>query len=185
MGYTKSAIFTFFPTIFLHCLHNYNKHKSKQMESFTNVGTGNLKQIVFIKLLKNATLQLYKLKKCIVIICKIRSMDVMNNKILSMLHYVTWKSELTLLDIMIVSKALFDALMATFKVVAWSSIRMVCNITYPIVSRKWGKTPMWWRLRSLGSVAVQNKASIVSWPKAENKRSPTYKFFFKHYGKIQ
>ena len=32
------------------------------MESFTNVGTGNLEQIIFVKLLKHAPLQLYKLK---------------------------------------------------------------------------------------------------------------------------
>ena len=80
---------------------------------------------------------------------------------------------LTLFDIMIVSNALFEAFIATFKVVACSNTNKVCNITYPIVSKKWGKTPMCSRFRPFGSVAVQKSASMVSCPKAENKRSPT------------
>ena len=74
---------------------------------------------------------------------------------------------------MIVNSALLEALTATFKVVACSKTSKVCDITYVMVSKKCGKTPMWCLLRSFGSVAVQNNASIVSWPNAENKRSPT------------
>ena len=83
---------------------------------------------------------------------------------------------LTLFDIIIVSNALLEALIATFKVVAWSKTKTVCKITYTMVSKKWARTPMCSRFRPRGSVAVQNRASMVSWPKAENKRSPTWNF---------
>lgn len=45
--------------------------------------------------------------------------------------------------------------------------------TYTNANNKCGMTPKCSLRRSLGSVAVQNSASKVSWPKAENKRSPT------------
>ena len=75
------------------------------------------------------------------------------------------QKRLTLLDIIIVSRALLEALMATLSVVACSNTNSVCRITYTIVSKKCAKTPKCSLLRrpfGLGSVAVQNRASIVS-----------------------
>jgi hypothetical protein len=47
---------------------------------------------------------------------------------------------------------------------------------------KCGKTPKCSRRLCFGSVAVQNKASKISWPNDENSRSPTYnKKMYKHY----
>ena len=83
------------------------------------------------------------------------------------------EQKLTLFDIMMVIRALLDALMATFSVVAWKSTSTACRKTYVAPRIKCGIMPMVSLLRSLGSVAVQNKASIVSRPNAENKRSPT------------
>ena len=166
-------LFTFSKSILLHCLNDNDKQQRKQVKSFPNIWAGNLKKIVFVEFFENAAFYLNKLKNIKAWCIK----PIITRRVNSTFHLMSLLRNqyflLTLFDIMIVSNALFEAFIATFKVVACSNTNKVCNITYPIVSKKWGKTPMCSRFRPFGSVAVQKSASIVSCPKAENKRSPT------------